>query len=226
MRVRSIPALAALLAGSIAASVASAVTIGQTDDFEDGTTQGWVVALLGSSPLPPTNVSTGGPAGSGDHFLLLQSQGNLGAGSRLVAINVSQWTGDYTAAGVTAIAMDLENLGDTQLSIRVMLADPAGGPPADLAVSTAPIVLDPGSGWHSVVLPVTAGSLTAGVGTVDAALSGATELRIYHGTSASFPGGPIAAALGVDNIRAVPEAGTAPLVAVGLALVARVRRRS
>ncbi len=226
MHARRFFALVAVVTSLGLAPGASAVTIGQIDTFEDGTTQGWTVGLLGSvSPVPPSNVASGGPGGDGDRFLLLQSLGGNGPGGRLVGINVTQWAGDYSAAGVKAIAMDLRNLGDTELSIRVMFADPNGGPPSNLALSTTPVVLEPGSGWRAVVLPVTAGALTAGLGAADAALAGATELRIFHGATATFPGGPIAAALGVDNIRAIPESGTAPLVAAGLALVAILRRR-
>src|SRR4051794_16073357 len=73
--------------------------VGQVDTFEDGTTQGWIVNLLGQGPPPaaalPTNVPTGGPGGSGDHFLELNSVGGQGAGSRLVALNLdARWTGD------------------------------------------------------------------------------------------------------------------------------------
>src|SRR5215212_9214500 len=78
---------------------AHAVSLGQTDTFENGTTQGWVTALLGSpNPLPPANVPTGGPAGANDNFLLLTSRGGGGPGSRLTGINTSQWAGNYAAA--------------------------------------------------------------------------------------------------------------------------------
>ena len=89
------------------------------DDFEDGTTQNWVVGLLGApSPVPPANVTDGGPSGAGDNYMQLTSLGGAGAGSRLVAINLSQWAGNYTSLGFTSISMDLRNLGDTDLSIR------------------------------------------------------------------------------------------------------------
>ena len=92
-------------------SQASGAVIGQVDNFEDGTTQGWVVGLLGApSPAPPQNIPNGGPLGAGDNYLQLTSVGGSGAGNRLVVINLAQWAGNYTAAGVTFIGMDLRNL--------------------------------------------------------------------------------------------------------------------
>ena len=98
--------LASVMAGGLVVSRdASALTLGQSDGFEDGTTQGWVVNLLGSGSPPaatlPTNVATGGPGGANDNYLQLTSNGTGGSGGRLVSINVSQWAGNYTALGVT-----------------------------------------------------------------------------------------------------------------------------
>lgn len=216
-----------------------AVTIGQTDNFEDGTTQGWVTALLGAaSPVPPTNVATGGPAGADDNYLRLSSLGGAGAGSRLVGINPTQWGGDYTAAGVVAISMDVNNLGATDLFLRLLFEDPTAGPPSNTAFSTEAILLPAGSGWTSVMFPILATDLTAGLGSVAGALANATTLRLFHSSSATFPGEAVAAALGVDNISAlgsdgggggggtsVPEPGALGLLGLGLAGLAMRRRR-
>jgi hypothetical protein len=99
------PIAAQLGVDNITARVKSlpAVGIGQTDNFEDGTTQNWVVGLLGAAPpFPPVNVPTGGPAGAGDNYLLLTSTGNLFSvpGNRMVVINNTQWTGNYLSAAV------------------------------------------------------------------------------------------------------------------------------
>ena len=95
--------------------------IGQVDDFEDGTTQDWIVNLLGMAPPPPAalpiNVPTGGPGGLDDSFLRLTSLGGNGPGSRLVVINLApRWTRDYLAAGVTALTMDVNNLASPTCS--------------------------------------------------------------------------------------------------------------
>lgn len=99
----------------IALSAAQAATIGQIDTFEDGTTQGWTVGLLGAvHPAPPANVADGGPLGAGDNYLALTSLGGSGAGSKLVVLNPAQWAGDYLTLGLTTITMDLRNSGTTE----------------------------------------------------------------------------------------------------------------
>jgi hypothetical protein len=220
-------AAAAMVMALAVPRFASAVTIDQVDTFEDGTTQDWVVG--GPHPAPPINVPTGGPTGAGDRFLQLTAVGGSGAGSRLAVINDTQWTGNYLAAGVTGIEMDVENLGDSNLALRVLFQDPLalGGTPDNAAVSTAPIALPAHSGWTHVVFPIEAGDLTATLGSVDAALANATELRIFHSTTPNFPPLlPIVAQLGVDNVRAVPEPGAAMGIALAIGALAVTRLRA
>lgn len=211
-----------------------AVTIGQVDDFEDGTTQGWEINSLGfgSPAILPVNESTGGPAGANDNYLKLGSSGASGSGSRLVVNNLSaQWAGNYTSVGLTAISMDLRNLGTTDLAIRLLLENPDGGPPSDVA-TTGAIVLPSGGAWTNVEFDISPGALVALLGGVDALLANVTMLRIYHSDAAEFPGPSVVAALGVDNITAlgvqqpVPEPGTVVCVALGLAAVLARRARA
>lgn len=204
--------------------------LGQVDTFEDGTTQNWVVNLLGmgSHPAPPTNVPTGGPAGVDDNYLRLTSVGGGGSGSRLAVLNLAQWTGNYLASGVNAITMDVNNMGATDLSLRLLFENPMGGPPTDAAI-TALVFLPSGSGWRSVTFLVGPNDLTALSGSVTTVLANTTALRIYHSPAAAFPGPPVEAQLDVDNIRAaaVPEPATMLLLGSGLAAVgAAVRKRS
>jgi hypothetical protein len=198
-----------------------AVTVGQIDTFEDGTTQNWIINLLGmgGGAAPPVNVTTGGPAGADDNYLLLTSSGSTAAGGRLVALNPAQWAGDYLASGVGAIRMDVKNFGTTDLHLRLLFELSTGGPPTDIAGSTNAIHVPAGQDWTSIVFPVSPSSYTALAGTVNAALAGATIARIYSKEEPGFPGDAVAAQLGIDNIQAIPEPSALLLLGSGLAFV-------
>jgi hypothetical protein len=148
-------AIAMLIAGN-----AIAVTIGQIDTFQSGTTEGWVAGggPLGQvPPVPPHAVTSGGPGGSSDAYLVITSQGGSGPGSRLTAFNIfGQWAGNYLASGIGAIAMDLNNLASTELTIRIEFENPFAG--GDEAVTNTGITLNPGwfwcKRWESVSWPV------------------------------------------------------------------------
>jgi hypothetical protein len=208
---------AAILVGILfQAPPATAVIIAELDNFEDimDPVEGWMVGSgLGSGhPAPPSN-QLGGPAGAMDNFLLLTSIAppagvRPGPGSRLGAFNVSQWSGDYIAAGVDLITMDVRNFGDVDLSLRLALAVSVM-PDIDVAVSTDAVVLPAMSDWTSVEFPIGPGNLTALAGTVDAALmSMMKQLWIFHDVtlSASFRPDVVTAQLGVDNITAARSA--------------------
>ncbi len=219
---------ALFLTGS--ARTASAVAIGIPDTFEDGTTQGWIVGLLGvPHPAPPVNVPTGGPGGVDDNFLQLTSVGGAGAGNRLTVINLAQWAGDYLSTGVTTISMDVLNLGTTDLTLRLFLEDPMGGPPTNTAI-TAGVLLPAASGWTHVSFGVESLDLIGLMGSVDTLLGNVTAIRLFHGVDPAFPGPAIVSQLGLDNIVAsaaatAPEPGTALFLLAALLGVEIGRRR-
>lgn len=196
---------------------ALAISLGTADTFEGGVDGGWSAGA--PSPVPPVVVPTGGPAGTDDGYLQLRSVGGVGPGSRLAVIAGAQWTGDYQAAGVDAITLDLNNFGTTDLSLRLWMSGSLGG----VALSSTAVSLPAGSGWVRVGFALDAASLT---GDALGVLSGVTQLRLYHGSSASFPGEALTATLGVDNITAVPELPTAALLLPGLAALCVLRRRA
>jgi hypothetical protein len=138
----------------------------------------------------------------------------------------TRWTGNYIAAGVNAISMDVWNLGSSDLFLRLMFEDPMGAPPNNIAFSTAAVFVPAGGGWTPVTFLLGPGHLTAGLGDVDAALTGTTLLRLYHSPDPNFPNPvfpipAVVAHLGVDNITAigavaaVPEPSSLALLGIG-----------
>ena len=121
------------------------ITNGQVSDFQDGTTQGWVSGA--PNPNPPTVLLNS--HGPGDHALEVVATGVFGAGSRLATFNSSQWAGDYLSADVTSILMDLNNVGSTDLDIRLAVSGSGG----DFS-TTSSLFLTSESGWTRFAFPV------------------------------------------------------------------------
>ena len=171
-----------------------AIEPNQWDNFQDGTTQGW-----GSGPVnpnPPINVSTGGPGGSSDAYLRVISNDTVGAGSMLITFNVTQWTGNYVTAGVTAISMYMNNFSNETLFMRIAMQGPGGN-----FWSVNPVTLLPQSGWQIVQFSLQPASLTGGVD-VNATLSGVSQFRILHNAVGAYIGATVDAEIGIDNITA------------------------
>ena len=203
---------------------ASAVVPGQLDTFQDGTTNDWT---NGGLAPPVTNIATGGPGGAGDRYIRLTADGS-GAGGRLTTFNFLQWAGDYIAAGITTLEVDLLNQSAVTLSIRFAFRfELVQNAPGYL---TAPMVLLPGSGWQHFSVSITAANVipVGGPAAYSTFFSNITELRIINeaGTG-NLNGDPVIGQLGIDNVHAVPEPAITALAATGLlALAVRVKRRT
>ena len=186
---------------------ALALVVGQIDTFQDLTTDGWFAGGLGPPaqipPFPPHVVATGGPAGAGDAYLDIAAVSGEGPGSRLVAINATQWAGDYLGSGVGFVSMDLVNLGATELVIRLLFEDPMGGPPVDEAVTTTGFALAVGSAWQHAVFPIAPADFTVLRGDINELLAHTTLVRIIDAPTPT-EAVHIVGVLGVDNIAAAP----------------------
>ncbi len=217
---RSLPAPAlgclALAAGLLLPAPGPAqVVLGQTDTFENNTTQNWANGGIN----PGVSVQLGGPAGAADHFLQIQS--GPGNAPRLTAFNRSQWLGNYVAAGVTAVAMDLKNFGTTPLTVRLAFKSgiaSALGP----GYSSNGFDLPADGQWHRAVFPLNDANFTPinnPPQPFSTFIAGQEqEMRILHAVQAALNGDRATAQLGVDNIQAVPEPGSLALVAAAGAL--------
>jgi hypothetical protein len=195
----------------------TAITNGQADTFQDGTTANW----SNGGTMQPQNISTDGPAGVDDRFMELTADGS-GTNGRLTVFNHTQWFGDYVTAGVNEIDVDLNNFSDVTLSIRLAFKSGTfGGAPG--YVTTTAFTLAPDSGWQHAVFSITPGAMT-GVGNPSAFATFFTapaEFRIINAsTSLDLNGDAVIGQLGIDNIIAVPEPGVVPLISSGLLVLA------
>jgi hypothetical protein len=202
------------------------VTVGQIDTFTDGTTMNWSEGF--NSPNPPVVVA-GGPGGPTDNYMQDTATGGFGAGSRLTLFNRNQWLGNYNAAGVNVITMDLRapTTNTQDLSIRIAFKVDAGQFSSGY-VTTTPFILDNDGAWHSATFTLSAAQMTA-VGSPPpfaTLMEAPGEMRLLHAVGPVLNGDPINAIVGVDNIQAVPEpAGllAAAGAAAGLAWLGRRR---
>ena len=216
-----------MLAALAQPAPAWSITAGQIDDFQDGTTQGWSVG--GVSPLPPVNVSSGGPDGVGDAYLELGSHGGSGPGSRLAVDNALQWTGDYLNGGFTHIVLDASLFSSRSVSLRLALSGPGGA-----FASADPVVVTPSGGWQLVEFSLAPEDLIAVSqnATLELTLLNVTSLRLFHSSgppglpAGGIPNGEtIAAILGVDNIEVVPEPSSWLMLVAGSGLLSALYRR-
>jgi hypothetical protein len=213
---------AGLLVGAWTVPAGAGPTLGQTDGFDDGTLRSWQNG--GSrNPNPAANIPSGGPGGTNDRFLQVTSNGSPSAGGKLLVFNTDQWAGDYLAAGVNSIRMTLNNVGPTPVTMRLILVDAFDG---QSVATLAPVTVPSGSGWVIASFPLTPANLTGGP--FDTVMRSVTELDLVHSPNVVFSRSSapdIAAQIGVDNIAAVPEPGTAGLAAAVLTGAALRRRR-
>jgi hypothetical protein len=216
-----------MLAALVQPAPAWSITTGQIDDFQDGTTQGWSVG--GVSPLPPINVSSGGPDGIGDAYLELASHGTGGPGSRLAVDNAVQWRGDYLNGAFTHIVLDVSLFSSPSVSLRLALSGHGGA-----FVSTNAVAVPPFSDWHLIEFSLDPADLVAVSenATLELTLLNVTSLRLFHSSgppglpAGGIPNGePIAAILGVDNIEVVPEPSSWLMLIAGSGLLSALHRR-
>jgi hypothetical protein len=196
--------VAAILAGACLAGCgalsARAITAGQADTFTDGTTAGWA----GGDVLQV--ITGGGPAGAGDNYLQFTSSGGGGPGSKLATNNSIQWSGNYAAAGVSSISMDMLNPNSSPaggLAMRLLLFGPSGSRWS----STVADIVPADNQWHHETFSLLQQDLTEVLGgdMYNQLIGGVAMLQIRFDSSnpPSTGGTTYAGSLGVDNITAI-----------------------
>jgi hypothetical protein len=132
-----------------------AIVANQVDNFNNGTTQNWGISL---GAVPVGVVTDGGASGmAGDHALLMDS--NEFGGGRLLVVNQTQWTGNWTAAGITHVSMEVKNPNTFTLAMRLGIAGASGagaGPTYDTFISKNVIAVPADNAWHTITFNVLA----------------------------------------------------------------------
>ncbi len=181
------------------------------------------------------NWPVGGIA-AGDGYLSVDADG-IGEKGKMVTFSADPgWLGDYFAAQVTGIEMDIANRSTSDdVHLRIALGNRAspqqtGG---TWFLSSTAIVIPVGTDWTSVYLPLAeadlmrVANLTGELGTdsYEAAFSDIRNIRIL---SAILPLGAIGdefvGDVQLDNIRLIPEPSSLLLLAAGIAVLALRRR--
>ncbi|MBA3482238.1 MAG: PEP-CTERM sorting domain-containing protein [Pirellulales bacterium] len=183
-------------------SPALAITLGQLDDFQDGGVANWFVA---GGQVTFANVPDAGPLGIGDNVL------NADCMNRFVFYNENQWKGDYIAAGVTKISMDVrhENAFPLQLRLGIAKGEIRGGGSGDTYVTDYSIAIPNDGQWRRITFDVAPDDFVPSPGntgpapSATAALMGVTHLRILHNpTPGDFLGESNPGSMRVNNILA------------------------
>jgi hypothetical protein len=148
-----------------------------------------------------------------DGKLVLTADGG-GSNGKLVTFNLIQWSGDYLAAGVDAIAMDLANPGSQEpLFVRLAFGDEInpGTPGSTWFATTSAVQLVPGQSG-SIQFAIGEEFLTRVQGSASYAdvLGDVRALRILHNPEPAARGASILGFLEIDNIAALGATTSAP----------------
>ncbi len=184
---------------SLLTGQAMAIGLGNLDDFEDETTQGWSQGPV--SPNPPIVIPGGGDGGGEDAYLEVSANGGPGAGGRLVVFNEDpRWTGDWIAAGVNKIRINLANFGASDLQFRVAVGNPQS---AFCYSLTTPVNVPADAVWRNFEILIDESTMTQVSGAVSFAdaLANVNQLRLLSSAAPSCQGDQAEAFLGIDDVQ-------------------------
>lgn len=172
------------------------ISLGLFSDFEDNTLQGW------EGGASPTNVTTGGPAGTNDNFL------RIGNGGQLATFNMSSVYSGVIAADVDMVLVDMMRpASDTgSLDMRLVLFGP--GTSNRWTSTTAHVVRNDGV-WRTYAFSLREQDLTQVAGTGSyAALTVAVDRTMFRHDPGppSATGTAVSGTLGLDNIEFFQDA--------------------
>lgn len=212
MRTRAIIPGLLLLSG-----LAQAIELGQLDDFENGDRDGWTYGKEGTAQepaVPPMRLEPDcGDEGTGDHCLRISANNSTEApGSRLAAFNRTQWSGDYLAAGVGAIAIRAANVSNTNVTLQLRVRISGNGRsyitkdtiavPRNVGYVDGVIRLSPAS----FIVSPSEENPTRLFEPVADALRNVDRIWIAHNPEGSIAPPPVLAVAHIDDIMALDDA--------------------
>ncbi|MBA3480183.1 MAG: PEP-CTERM sorting domain-containing protein [Pirellulales bacterium] len=182
------------------ASWAHAISLGQIDAFQSGATLEWRGSVVNS-------VADGGPMGAGD-FALQAFSGGQG----ITVFNEVQWNGDFTAAGVTQISMDVRNPNAFDLQLRLAISRgqrplPHGMGPTYVTAASQTVASD--GAWQLVTFNVSpvdfipSGNNNESTPNAAAALADVFHFRVIHNPTPGVFTSTGSGSVLLDNIRAL-----------------------
>jgi len=203
------------------------VSMTSIDNFVSSS-ESWQVGGAGIQPVRVASAGPDGQIGYLSHF----SDGSSANGKWLMWTEHSDWTGNYTSAGIREISLEAKvSSGTNPVNLRVAFDGPGGWFYYSTPISS-------GSHWNALRFILDSSNFTyatgsGGTGSFSATLSSVTRFEILAGGGAvSYrSGGDLLQAgtssntIFIDNISAVPEPSALSLLAVGLGGLAMMRRR-
>jgi len=183
------------------------VALNQVDNFQGGTTENWRIGGAGNATNGPINVADAGPSGVGDNCLQYTSLGSSGVASKMVFYSQNnQWSGDFFAAGVDEINLDV-NVQTNDLNLRVAMQGTNG-----TRICTTNAINIPANGtWSNITIPIADSdfSIVSGGGDVESVLTDVFTIRILSSSSPTWASADIiSAVIQVDNILASSSLST------------------
>lgn len=174
----------------------------------------------------------------GNPYLEIAADGSGQLGKMITFNANAEWTGNYQAAGVTGIQLDIRNMSDSDdVYLRMAIGNRASPQQSGgtwwLSNTATFIPLE--SDWMHVFLPFTEADMVV-VGNImgesdnEAFIDTFSAIQNIRILSAAVPVGAIGdeflGDVGIDNVALVPEPSTMPLIGLGALMVYYGRRRN
>ena len=175
------------------------------------------------------SIAPGGPAGTSDKMLTVYVGGS-GLPALLQALNKSQWSGNYLAAGVTGIEMDLKVDAPIPSTMPIRIAIRESTSTLSGYASTTPFNLLNDGQWHHASFSLLPGDLTPfdSPQTLATDLANVVEFGIIYASAPSTHGDDFGALTGfdIDNIHAIPEPASISILLSGIIGIALLHRNA